>query len=96
MLTSELVRYARSYNFLVFQDKQLESAPTDPPADSLVIDEVSPDLEEPDENEVIDNKYRLRKLLEQCSTEEIRSVLLPEAFDSINIGDFLLYKVFVH
>ena len=48
---------------------------------------------QPEEDEVIDNKYRLRKLLEQCSTEEIRSVLLPEAFDSINLGDFLLYKV---
>lgn len=71
----------------------MDSTTINQTADPLVIDETTPDVEQPDENEVIDNKYRLRKLLEQCSTEEIRSVLLPEAFDSINFGDFLLYKV---
>lgn len=54
------------------------------------------DIEMEDEEEtkeVIDNKYRLRKLLEHCSADEINTVLLPEAFESINFGDFLLHKV---
>lgn len=40
----------------------------------------------------VDNKYRLRKLLQQCSIEEIISVAIPQALNSISIGDFFLYK----
>jgi len=41
----------------------------------------------------VDNKYRLRKLLQQCSIEEIRSVALPKALDIISVGDFFTFKV---
>ncbi|XP_039247786.2 uncharacterized protein LOC120325728 isoform X2 [Styela clava] len=69
----------------------IEQKTEDPKA--MEVDESSElKIEEEEEEEVIDNRYRLRKLLEQCSAEEIRSVMLPEAFESINMGDFLLYK----
>lgn len=41
----------------------------------------------------MDNKYRLRKLLQQCTIEEIRSVAIPRALDAISLGDFFLHKV---
>ena len=41
----------------------------------------------------VDNKYRLRKLLQQCSIEEIRSVAIPKALEILSVGDFFLHKV---
>nr|XP_018669293.1 microtubule-associated protein futsch isoform X2 [Ciona intestinalis] len=40
----------------------------------------------------VDNKYRLRKLLQQCSIDEIRTVAIPCAMQSFSFGDFFLYK----
>ncbi|XP_018669293.2 uncharacterized protein LOC100180874 isoform X2 [Ciona intestinalis] len=40
----------------------------------------------------VDNKYRLRKLLQQCSIDEIRTVAIPRAMQSFSFGDFFLYK----
>ncbi|XP_076802419.1 uncharacterized protein LOC143446593 [Clavelina lepadiformis] len=40
----------------------------------------------------VDNKYRLRKLLQQCSIEEIRSVAIPKALEILTVGDFFLHK----